>query len=257
MAAAAQDLIHGLTREQEGQLVGLLQIAFDKSDNIDDIIERAKGNTTRLWPESELVALFDQQIQRLQVGGAGMCVTRWLLQLKDRVIAEASITPFRRCDTPFLPVSPIGTHLGVHLTLPEMLAMAKYRGNSGRARSTTDLSKLISLADPPAESYYLFDVHDGRDTLNMKSDEARQFIEEAHCFAVDVAEGVSVVMHTNVLETVQMVRFLQSTGETDYEMPQISVHHLEQRPYLNAFGTKNAAPEAGYPYYRRRIVVEH
>lgn len=214
-----------LCKPQKEGLVSKLVELFKGIANveIDEVVKATKDKIIEIGnqiKESELVSLFNNQIQTLKDRGCPEAIVNMLSEQRDSVVEKAKKMVFKEGRVPFLPVIP-----RIYLSIYTQMAMVKNGSKSGYAYlDAADISDVVEVASK--KPYYIFDVEDGTEFLGHSPRNAEKAIktqDNRRCLT-DV-EVISLGIHTDVLSR----HYVDATG---------SRCRSDFVPYLFLFGGK-------------------
>jgi len=229
-----------LCKSQKEGLISKLVELFKGIANteIEEVVKAAKDKIIEIGnqvKESELVSLFNNQIQTLKDRGCPETILNMLQEQRGSVVEKAKKVTFKEGRVPFLPVIP-----KLYLSIYTQMAMVKYGSKSGY--TYLDVTQLSDVADTSNKPYFVFDVEDGTEMLAKSPRDAEKLIkaqDNRRCL-IDV-EVISLGIHTDVLS-----RHYVDASASRYESDDVpGLYPFGDIPKLDWYRLGNSSPEWG------------
>lgn len=131
----------------------------------------------------KLNKLFNEQIEALEKRGAPEPIINAFREQKDFVLAKANKINFKPGNLPFLPI------------VPACLMRCDCCKNCKNG-----LEKIIDIIETPSEPYYIYDIENGKDTLNLSPDAAIKINDYSNRSTLTWTEIKMLYILTDVLQ---------------------------------------------------------
>ena len=187
-----------MEKNKKDKLVSDLVSLFKSFENNVSIIDEAVEEARRQLRETErikfknLERLFNKQIRTLKERGCSRQIIEMFQEQGAFVLEEASKMLFAKGNIPFLPVIPI-----TYKSLYDLMAMVRNGDKQG-----ANFLKSLAFTDEcvtPDGPYYIFNVEDGRATINKNPGEAIEILKNQSRSPLTLAEAIALCIHTDKL----------------------------------------------------------
>lgn len=188
--------------------------------------------------------LFDLQITTLRNRGIPKEILDLLKKQKSNVIKNVSKISIKKDNVPFIPVINLTS-----LNLNNLMTMVYYNENTGH--NYLKQENIFDMSETPKEPYYIYDVENGKSTLDNNPIKASEIINKQNRFRLNVAETISLTIHTNVLSK-HNVWAAGSYYESNEITPLIMIFNkLKPKPILTWFINELIVLNTGTPSCRK------
>jgi hypothetical protein len=188
--------------------------------------------------------LFDLQITTLRNRGIPKEILDLLKKQKSNVIKNVSKISIKKDNVPFIPVINLTS-----LNLNNLMTMVYYNENTGH--NYLKQENIFDMSETPKEPYYIYDVENGKLTLDNNPIKASEIINKQNRFRLNVAETISLTIHTNVLSK-HNVWAAGSYYESNEITPLIMIFNkLKPKPILTWFINELIVLNTGTPSCRK------